>query len=82
MNMPEHDVLSLEVKKNGKNSNFGILSTTQHVAHLLKLAHKMCKYEIDPASIVEDTEQTQLRLQMIGWTEWNQYTPLNFVGGV
>ena len=27
--------------------------------HLLKLLDKMCKYEMDPTSIVEDTEQTR-----------------------
>ena len=31
---------------------------TLHVTHLLKLLDKMCKYEMDPTSIVEDTEQT------------------------
>ena len=44
----------------------------------------MCKYEMDPASIVEDTERTQFVLQTDGWTKWNQYTPHppppNFVG--
>ena len=55
MNMPDHDMLSLDVEKNGKNSNFELLSTTQHATHLLKLVDKMSKYEIDPASIVEDT---------------------------
>ena len=28
------------------------------MTHLLKLFDKMCKYEMDTASIVEDTEQT------------------------
>ena len=52
----------------------------------------MCKYEMDPASIVEDTERTWFGLQMGrqtdgrserrtgGWTKWNQYTHFNFVG--
>ena len=29
------------------------------MTHLLKLLDKMCKYEMDLASIVEDTEQTR-----------------------
>ena len=28
------------------------------VTHRLKLLDRMCKYEMDPASIVEDTERT------------------------
>ena len=36
------------------------------ISHLLKLLDKMCKYEMDPMSIVEDTERTR-----------NQYTPLS-----
>ena len=43
----------------------------------------MCKYEMDPASIVEDTEQTGFCPQTDGQTDgredgrtkWNQYTP-------
>ena len=30
-----------------------------HATHLLKLLDKMCKYEMDPMSIVEDTERTR-----------------------
>ena len=29
----------------------------------------MCKYEIDPTSIVEDTEQTRFYPQTDGWTD-------------
>ena len=32
---------------------------TVHATHLLKLLDKMCKYEMDPVCIVEDTERTQ-----------------------
>ena len=39
----------------------------------------MCKYEIDPASFVEDTEQTRFCPQTDRQTKWNQYTPFNFV---
>ena len=49
------------------------------MTHLLKLLDKVCKYEMDPASIVEDTEWTRFCPQMDGqmdkWTRWNQYTP-------
>ena len=34
------------------------MKQTLHKTHLLKLLDKMCKYEMDPASIVEDTERT------------------------
>ena len=66
---------------NLKNSpNFQILKQTLHVTHL-KLLDKMCKYEMNPMSIVEDTErqhfcpQTDRRTD--GRTRWNQYTPLS-----
>ena len=36
---------------------FGILQWTLHTTHFLKLLDKMCKYVMDLASIVEDTEQ-------------------------
>ena len=36
-----------------------MLPITLHATHLLKLLDKMCKYEMDPASIVEDTERTR-----------------------
>ena len=43
------------------------------MTHLLKLLDKMCKYEMDPASIVEDTEWTQFCPQTDrgtdGWTD-------------
>ena len=48
----------------------------QHTTHLLKLVDKMCKYEIDPASIVEHTERTLFCSQADRRTRWNQYTPL------
>ena len=40
-------------------SNFWILKQALHTTHLLKLLDKMCKYEMDLMSIVEDTEQTR-----------------------
>ena len=47
-----------------KVTNFLILWTTLHATHLLKLLDKMCKYEMDPVSNVEDTEWTQFCPQM------------------
>ena len=59
-------------KEIDKNLNFGFFHTTQHARHLLKLVDEMCKYEMDLASIVEDTEQTwfcpQTDGRMDGWT--------------
>ena len=34
--------------------------------HLLNMLDKMYKYEMDPVSIVEDTERTRFHLQMDG----------------
>ena len=44
---------------------------------LLKLLDKMCKYEMDPTSIVEDAERTRFCPQTDRRTRWNQYTPLS-----
>ena len=56
--MPEHDVLSHhEVKQFGKVKHFAIFP--HHATHFLKLIDEMCKYEMDPSNIVEDTEQTK-----------------------
>ena len=63
---------------NFKNSpNFWILKRALHATHLLKLLDKMCKYEMDPMSIVEDTERTRFCPQTDGRTRWYQYTPLS-----
>ena len=40
-------------------SNFWILKWALHATHLLKLLDKMCKYEMDLMSILEDTERTR-----------------------
>ena len=40
-------------------SNYLILKQALHATHLLKLLNEMCKYKMDPMSIVEDTEQIQ-----------------------
>ena len=54
------------------------------MTHLSKLFNKICKYDTDPASIVEDIDQTrfglQTDIQTDFWTMWNQYTPHKFVG--
>ena len=49
---------SYKFKIFAKITNCCILKQTLHMTHLLKLLGKMCKYEMDPTSIVEDTEQT------------------------
>ena len=43
------------------------------MTHLLKLLVKMCKYEMDPTSIVEDTERTRFCPQTDRWTRWNPF---------
>ena len=49
---------SCKFKEFDKILNFIIFHMTQHATHLLKLVDMMCKYKMDLASIVEDTEQT------------------------
>ena len=53
---------SYKFEEFAKISNLLILkqnkTNTLHTTYLLKLLDKMCKYEMDLASIVEDTEQT------------------------
>ena len=58
-------------------SNFWIWKRALHATHLLKLLDKMCKYEMDPMSIVEDTERTWFCPQTDRRTRWYQYTPLS-----
>ena len=43
--------------KNLPKLRFFFKRKTSQATHLLKLLDKMCKYEMDPASIVEDTER-------------------------
>ena len=73
---------SYKFKEFAKISNFWILKQTFHATHFLKLLDKMCKYEMDPMSIVEDTERTRFCPQ----TDKVKpvYTPFNFVeaGGI
>ena len=64
-------------KEFAKISNVWILKQPLHATHLLKLLDKMCKYEMDPMSIVEDTERTRFCPQ----TDKVKpvYLPFNFV---
>ena len=62
----------LQIPKICQNFNF-----TLHVTHLLMLLDKMCKYEIDLTSIVEDTERTRFCPPTDRRTRWHQYTPLS-----
>ena len=43
------------------------------------LLDRMYKYKMDPTRAVGATEQTQNAGWTDGRTEWNQYTPNNFV---
>ena len=74
---------NLQIYKFAKISNFLILKRALHESHLLKLLDKICKYEIDPMSIVEDTEWTRFCPQTDRRTRWYQYTPfqLRWSGG-
>ena len=87
---PPHDYPYCLFIEFAKISNFLILKQILHTKRLLKLLGKMCKYEMDPASIVEDTHTDyradtilstdgQTDRQTDGWkdrrTRWNQYTP-------
>ena len=56
-----------------------ILQETLQATHLLKLLDKMHKYEMDPTRTVGATERTRDAGRTDGRTEWNQYTPNNFV---
>ena len=58
-----------KLKKIAKISNCWILQRALHATHLLKLLDKMCKYEMDPMSIVEDTERTRFCPQTVRRTD-------------
>ena len=67
--------------------SYWISKRALHATHLLKLLDKMCKYEMDPMSIVEDTERTRFCPQTDRWTDGQGDTsipPFNFVeaGGI
>ena len=50
---------SYKFKEFAKISNLAILKQTLHATHILKLLDTICKYEMDPTRIVEDTERTR-----------------------
>ena len=63
--------------------NFRICHKTQHATHLLKLVDKICKYEMDAVSILDDTLRTRFCPQTDRWTDGQGETsvpPFNFVG--
>ena len=72
---------SYKLKEFVKISNFWILKQALHATYLLNFLDEMCKYEMDPTSIVEDTERTrfcpQTDRRTNRRTRWNQYTPLS-----
>ena len=71
-NKSKEDKVKVTNFKNSPN-----LKRALHATHLLKLLDKMCKYEMDPMSIVEDTERTPFCPQTDRRTRWYQYTPLS-----
>ena len=68
---------SYKFKNFAKISNLLILKKALHATHLLKLLDKMCKYEMDPMSIIEVTERPWFCPQTDRRTRWYQYTPLS-----
>ena len=50
----------LQIQRNRQIFIFSILKQSIQATHLLMLLDKMCKYEMDPTSIVEDTERTRV----------------------
>ena len=72
-----------------KLPKIAILQKTLNATYLLKLLGKMYEYEMDPTRIVGATERTYdvgltrdgrgMDRRMDGRTEWNQYTPNNFI---
>ena len=65
---------------------FWILKQTLHTTHVLKLLDKMCKYEMDSTSIVEDTERTWFspqtdRVTWQGETQTDKVKPVWRRGG-
>ena len=80
---------TLKSKEFVKTSNLKTLKYTLDMTHFLLLLANICKNEMDPVSIVEDTEQKRFCLQTDRCayvpmdrqtdrqTRWNQYTPLS-----
>ena len=55
---------SYKIKEFAKITKFWISKQTLHATHHLKLLGKMCKYEMDPKNIVEETKRTWFCPQM------------------
>ena len=66
---PKSEEDKVKVTKLKNSPKFQIFKQTLHATHLLKLLDKMCKYEMDPMSIVEDTERTRFCPQTDGQTD-------------
>ena len=62
--MITHTIESYWIPSEKKIKIFLIFKQSLHTTHLLKLLDKMCKYEMDPTSIVEDTERKRFCPQM------------------
>ena len=76
--MSEEDKVKVtNLKNSSKFQIFIILKQTLHATHLLKLLDKICKYEMDLMSIVEDKERTRICPHTDRRTRWNQYTSLS-----
>ena len=75
---------SYKFKEFAKITSVWILKQTLHATHLLKLLDKMCKYEMDLTSVVEDTERTRFCPQRDKRTDGQTdkvkpvYPPINF----
>ena len=77
----KQDKVKVTNLNNLQNFNFVLLKKTLHATHLLKLFDDMCKYVMNPVSILEDTGRTRFCPQTDRRIRWNQYTPINFVEG-
>ena len=55
----KEDKVKVTSFKNSPKFQFWILKRALHATHLLKSLDKMCEYEMDPMSIVEDTGRTR-----------------------
>ena len=65
----EDTVKATNLKNSPKFQFLKILKQRLHAAHLLRLLNKICKHEMDPMNIVEDTEWTRFCPQTDRWTD-------------
>ena len=68
----------LQILKIAEHSNFKILQETLHATHILKLLHKVYKYEMDPTRTVGARERTRDVGRTDGQSETNT-SPNNLV---